>query len=426
MHNKLVLSIQSKTISSKKSKAIFRLLIVFLLGFSSGLPYCLIGSTLQAWFATDGQTIFATASLSLLGFPYIFRFLWAPLLDRFSISALGRRRTWILMTQIGLILGFFGMSFFSPRSFPVLFISIAFLLAILSATQDGAIDSQRIEYLPDNYHPLGAALSSTAYRLGILLSGGYALIMAESFGWGFTYRTMAMFMLVGIVATIISQEPNSTSTSAHGGLHKSYKETLGSIFAIHGIFIILGFIFFYKLGEVFTSGISGIVMPFLINELKFSLSTIGYINKVLGTLALIFGGVAAGFAALRYSLLSLLMVFGLLQALTNCIFVILAWSGPSIFWFSTAVISDNFATGMGSTALVALLMRVVDRNFTATQFSLLVAFATLPRILSGPLGAWMQYYLGWAGMFQASVVLALIFIPFWLKMRPYIMTKASR
>ena len=167
-------------------------------------------------------------------------------------------------------------------------------------------------------------------------------------------------------------------------------------------------------------------MPFLINELKFSLSTIGYINKVLGTLALIFGGVAAGFAALRYSLLSLLMVFGLLQALTNCIFVILAWSGPSIFWFSTAVISDNFATGMGSTALVALLMRVVDRNFTATQFSLLVAFATLPRILSGPLGAWMQYYLGWAGMFQASVVLALIFIPFWLKMRPYIMTKASR
>src|SRR3990167_7400992 len=242
MHNKLMLGMQSETISSKQPNVIFRLLIVFLLGFSSGLPYCLIGSTLQAWFAIDGQAIFATASLSLLGFPYLFRFLWAPLLDKFSISTLGRRRTWILIAQFGLIFGFFGMSFFSPRSFPLLFISIAFLLAIFSATQDGAIDSQRIEYLPENYHPLGAALSSTAYRLGILLSGGYALIMAESFGWGFTYRTMAMFMLVGIVASIISQEPNSTSASAHGNLHKSYKEALVSIFSIPGIFIILGFI----------------------------------------------------------------------------------------------------------------------------------------------------------------------------------------
>lgn len=394
-----------------------RLCIVFMLGFSSGLPFCLLGSTLQAWFAKDGQTVFVTSMLSLLGFPYIFRFLWAPLIDEWFLKKLGRRRSWLILTQVGLLLGLLAFSILSPKATPWLFIVIATVLVLLSASQDGVIDAHRIEYLKKEYHPLGAAFASTAYRFGILLSGGFALVMADAHGFAFTYQVMALMMLVGLLASVISKEPEVKFEIKEESVYKLYFQALASIFKRPKIIALLGFIFFYKLGEVFTSNISGIVMPFLIYELKFSLSTIGYVNKVLGTISLIVGGLVAGVTALRFSLASLLLVFGLLQALTNVFFVVLALKGPDFFWFATAVISDNFATGLGSTALVALLMRIVNKDFTATQFSMLVAFASLPRVLSGPMGVFMQAKIGWAGMYQVSVLLALLFIPFWFKIR---------
>lgn len=424
MHDELNAKVQNSRIlltedivpPTSKSKVISRLFVVFILGFSSGLPFCLIGSTLQAWFASNGQSIALTASLSLLSIPAMLRFLWSPLLDRFSISKLGKRRTWIICTQLFLIIGLYYLSYLSPQVYALPMMVIGFLLAILSATQDAAIEAQRIEYLSETYYSLGASLSSTGYRLGILFSGGYALVMADNYGFGVTYRYIALFLIIGILVTLFSEEPHHKPI-LQPSFVKNYKQALLSFFAIPNIFLLLGFVFFYKLGEVFTSGISGIVTPFLIDGMKFSLSLIGYVNKVLGTIALITGGIFAGFIALRYSLSSLLLVFGLLQALTNAIFVILAWVGPSIFWFATAVISDNLATGMGSTMIVALLMKVVDKDFTATQFSMLVAFSTLPRILSGPIGAFLQHHLGWTGMYVVSVLLALCFIPFWFRLR---------
>ncbi len=394
-----------------------RLGVVFLLGFSSGLPFCLLGSTLQAWYAKDGQSIVATSMLSLLGIPYIVRFLWAPLIDEWFVKKLGRRRSWLIITQIGLLLGLLLLSFLSPKQNSWVFVMIATILVFFSASQDGVIDAHRIEYLKKDYHPLGAAFASTAYRFSMLLSGGYALVMAERYGWAVTYQIMALMMLIGLLASLLSKEPDVTIKAPTESAYQLYFKALLSIFKTPQIAMFLGFIFFYKLGEVFTSNISGIVMPFLIYELKFSLSTIGYVNKVLGTIALIAGGLVAGFSALRYSLSHLLLVFGLLQAITNGLFVVLALKGPDLFWFATAVVSDNFATGLGSTALVALLMRIVNKEFTATQFSMLMAFASLPRVFSGPMGVFMQSTIGWAGLYQVSVLLALIFIPFWFKIR---------
>lgn len=174
-----------------------------------------------------------------------------------------------------------------------------------------------------------------------------------------------------------------------------------------GIIYLLIFIFCYKLGEAFTTTTSGIVMPFLIQGLGFSLDTIGYINKMLGIVSILLGGLTAGFLLMRYSLYRALFFFGLLQALTNVFFVILAMSGKNIVLLAIAVFSDNFVAGMGSTALVALFMRLVNKQFTGTQFSMLVALSTLPRIISGPVAATIQMHIGWVGLYQLSIVFAL-------------------
>ena len=388
-----------------------RLLIVFILGFSSGLPLALISSTLQAWFADTGMSILATGALSLIGLPYVYRILWGPLLDRYSLSPLGKRRSWMLVTQACLLIGFNAMAWLSPTTSPQLMAALAFVLAFFSATQDVAIDAHRTEYLPLNEHAIGAALAVFGYRLALLVAGGFALIIAEHLGWAAAYRVMGFLMLFGMVATLCSAEP-SLQTTEKISFSESFVEPIKELLSRPGIIALLFFIFFYKLGEAFTTTTSGIVMPFLIQGLGFPLDTIAYVNKMMGVASILLGGLAAGLLLLRWSLYRALFVFGLLQAVTNVLFVVLAIMGKNIPIFAVAVVCDNFAAGMGSTALVALFMRLVNRRFTATQFSMFVAISILPRILSGPLAAMLQSWLGWVGLYQVSFVLALGFIPF--------------
>lgn len=396
-----------------------RLLIVFLLGFSSGLPLALISSTLQAWFAETGMSVLSTGMLSLIGLPYIYRIFWAPLLDRYSLFPAGKRRSWILTMQVLLLAGFIGMSWFKPDQSPRLMAILAFILACFSATQDVATDAQRTEYLPVQEHALGASLAVFGYRLALLIAGGMALIFASHFGWSVTYKFMGLLMLVGVAATLWSKEPSSTRI-ANGTLITAFITPMRELFDRPGSIYLLFFILFYKLGEAFTSTTSGIVMPFLIQGVGFSLDAIGYVNKMLGISSILLGGLAAGLLLVRWSLYRALLVFGLFQALTTILFVALAIVGKNLPLFALAVVSDNFATGMGSTALVALFMRLVNYQFTATQFSLLVAISTLPRVFSGPLAALLQMWLGWAGMYQVAFLLGLGFIPFLVLIREQI------
>lgn len=388
-----------------------RLVIIVLLGFSSGLPLALITSTLQAWFADSGMSVLATGLLSLIGLPYLYRMAWGPLLDRYALCSLGRRRSWMLVTQIGLLLGFIAMSWLSPKHSPKIIAFLAFILAFFSATQDAAIDAHRTEYLPLKQHALGASLAVLAYRLALLLAGGFALIIASHFGWAVTYRLMGFMMLVGIIATLCSSEPDSPRVY-HPKFTVAFLEPFHELASRPNIIALISFIVLYKLGEAFTTTTSGIVMPFLIQGLGFSLDVIAYVNKMLGIASILCGGLVAGFLLLRWPLYRSLMVFGLLQAMTNLLFVALAMLGKHLPLFAIAVVCDNFAAGMASTALVAFFMRLVNQRFTATQFSLLVAVATLPRVLSGPIAAILQLELGWTGLYLVSFLLAFAFIPF--------------
>lgn len=388
-----------------------RLFIVFILGFSSGLPMALISSTLQAWYAYSGMSVLATGALSLVSLPYAYRIFWGPVLDRYSLFALGKRRSWILTMQFLLLAGFNLMAWFTPEQYPGFLAFLALILACFSATQDVAIDAHRAEYLPVTEHALGASLAVFGYRLALLLSGGFALIMAEQLGWAFTYRFMGIVMIVGVVAVLFSHEP-SIEIKEKNNFAFSFIAPVKELLLRPKIIYLLLFIFCYKLGEAFTTTTSGIVMPFLIQGIGFSLDTIGYVNKMLGIGSILLGGLTAGFILMRYSLYCSLFFFGLLQALTNVLFVALAMVGKNVTLLAIAVISDNFAAGMGSTALVALFMRLVNKQFTGTQFSILVALSTLPRIISGPVAATIQMSIGWVGLYQLSILFALAFIPF--------------
>lgn len=395
-----------------------RLLIIFVLGFSSGLPMALVGTTLQAWFASSGMSVVATGMLGLLGIPYVYRMLWAPIVDHYSLFQLGKRRSWILVTQVLLLIGFNVLAWCSPLSQPGLMAGIAFFLASCSATQDIAIDAHRTEYLPLSEHGIGASLAVFGYRFAMLLSGGFALVLAHYYGWEVTYQLMGLLMIPGILIVLWSPEPSLPSTSSTSMIN-TFIDPIKELLARPGILSLLFFIFFYKLGEAFTSSSSGVMMPFLIQGLNFSLQTIGIVNKVIGVISLLLGGLLSGVMLMRWSLYRALFCFGLIQALTNLFFVALAFTGKSMVLLVMAVISDNFTAGMGTTALVALIMRVVDKRFTATQFSILVSISALPRVLSGPISAVLYSWFGWIGVFELSFLMALIFIPFLTRLKHY-------
>jgi len=393
-----------------------RMIVVFILGFSSGLPLALLTSTLQAWFADSKMSLYATGMLSLVGLPYLYRFLWAPFLDRNSLFAkLGRRRSWILLMQVILCIGFNVMAWMSPQSSPLSMAILAYILASASATQDSTIDAYRIEMLNRKEFGLGASIATLGYRLAMLVSGGAALLIASYTSWSISYRVMGLLMLIGVMATIWSDEKKITTDNKLTCTKITFIAPIKNLAKRKGIVAFCLFVIFFKLGEAFTINISGIVMPFLIQGLGFPLETIAYVNKIIGVLALIAGGVLSGFILLRYSLFKTLLVFGLIQSLTNLLFVVLSIIGKNTILLAIAVTSDNFAGGLGSTAIIALLMRFVNYNFTATQFSILAALSSLPRIFSGPIGAFLQDIFGWVGLYQIAFVSSFFFIPFLFK-----------
>jgi PAT family beta-lactamase induction signal transducer AmpG len=389
-----------------------RLFIVFILGFSSGLPMALVSSTLQAWFASSGMSVMATGALSLISLPYVYRMLWAPFVDHYSLFKLGKRRSWMLFAQIALLIGFNVLAFGQPLQHPNWMAFLAVVLAFCSATQDIVIDAHRTEYLPVKEHGIGASLAVFGYRLAIIISGGLALILAQYYGWSVTYRLMGLLMIPGMLATMFSPEPSIETNNTPARLCDTYTLPIKELIARPQIFLILFFIFFYKLGEAFTSSTSGVMMSFLIQGLGFSLDTVGFVNKVVGMVSLLLGGLFSGIILLRWSIYRALLSFGFLQAITNLLFVALAIQGNNLLLFSLAVISDNLAAGLGTTALLAFIMRIVDKRYTATQFSIFVSIASLPRVLSGPVSALIQSSFGWVGLFQLSFFFALGFIPF--------------
>ena len=483
-----------------------RAAVVTLLGFASGLPLALTGQAMQAWLSMEGLDVATIGFLSLVGLPYTFKFLWAPLMDRFDLPWLGRRRGWLVLTQLALAAALFTMAGVSPSGATQAFALMAVAVAFISASQDVVIDAYRTDLLPAPERGMGASLNIAGYRLAMILSGGIALIWTDAqqgggWSWPEVYRFMAGLMvaaavlsatvlpklktapapqsvprndLIGFVAVIAavavgyfvtdrivapavrslmaplwqgSTLPASlqgrwadlvsllvgiaitlplAAFAARRARFETLLSGLANYFSARGAVAFLVLIVLYKLGDAFAGSL---MTPFLLKAMAYTPAEVGVVNKVLGLWMTIAGALAGGALMLKLGLWRSLMLFGVLQLVSNLAFWWLAVGGkgsmgamtiPAFDWvfvtitaptpvdgaLLTAVAFENISGGMGTAAFVAFLMSLTNQRFTATQFALLSAFASIGRVWVGPLAGVLAESIGWPSFFIVSTVAA--------------------
>jgi len=381
-----------------------RIAAVLLLGFSSGLPLALTAGTLQAWLAVENVDITTIGFFTLAGQPYIYKFLWAPFMDRFAPPVLGRRRGWILVAQIALLVAIAFMGTLSPRETPWLLGGTALVVAFLSASQDVVVDAYRTDVLHESERGAGAAIFVMGYRVAMLVSGGLALVLADQvFGWSGMYFLMAVMMIVGMVATWFAPEPEDAGR-APASLGAAFVDPLREFLSRNGAWLLLLLIVLYKLGDAFAGTLT---TAFLIRGVGFSATDVGAIYKVLGLGATITGALAGGAWMAGLGLYRALMIFGVLQAVTNLGFMALAIAGKSYALMVAVVAAENLCGGMGTAAFVALLMTLCNHRFSATQYALLSALAAVGRVYVGPASGYLVVAIGWAPFFLFTFVIAL-------------------
>ena len=380
-----------------------RVVTVLFLGFSSGLPLALSGSTLQAWLTVEDVDIKTIGLFSLVGLPYTLKFLWSPLMDRFVVPIFGRRRGWIALSQLALIGLILGMSVTSPQNGLWFLALLAFCLTFVSASQDVAIDAYRTEVLRERERGMGAAVSVTGYRIAMLVSGALALILSEYLGWRATYMLMALIMSIGVVAVWLGPEPEDPGTppaSMKDAVEGPFKE----FFSRTGVWSLLALIVLYKLGDAFAGSLT---TTFLIRGVNFSVGEVGAINKGMGLASTIIGALFGGVLMARLRLFKALLIFGILQAVSNLSFMVLALVGKSYPLMIFTIAFENLAGGMGTAAFVAFLMILCNHSYTATQFALLSALASLGRVFVGPLSGVLVDGMGWTVFFFTTFLFAL-------------------
>jgi PAT family beta-lactamase induction signal transducer AmpG len=360
----------------------------------------------------EGVSLATIGLITLIGVPYTWKFLWAPTMDRFVPPFLGRRRGWLVVTQVGVVAGLVGMTFVSPQHGIAWLAGLALFVAFMSASQDIAVDAYRTDIARAEQRGLAAAVSVLGYRLAMLTSGALALVLAAgsgwigSIGWQNTYLVMAALMGVGVLAALWGREPELAAPPPRT-LQEAVVEPLREFFSRPGAWVLLALIVLYKLGDAFAVSLS---TAFLIRGAGFSPDDVGYVNKGMGLAATIFGVVAGGALMVKLGLYRSLMVFGILQAVSNLTYMWLALAGKSYPVLIVAVGVDNLAGGMGTAAFVALLMALCDHRFTATQYALLSALSAVGRVYVGPLAGYATdpQYLGldWPTFFFVTFVVA--------------------
>jgi PAT family beta-lactamase induction signal transducer AmpG len=375
---------------------------VTLLGFSSGLPLALSASTLEAWCAVSGVSLQTIGVLKLVGFAYVFKFLWAPLVDRFALPAIGRRRSWMLVMQIATVATLVAIAGLSPSTSLVAIALLAMLLAAFSATQDIAVDAYRADQLLAQDRGLGAAFGVAGYRAAMIVSGGLALSLASYLGFRYTYFAMAALMGIGLIGTAMA--PEQVTPPAGRSLIDAYVQALRELLSRVHAWRWLALIVLYKLGNAFALSLSS---TFLLREAGYALSEVGWVNKVFGLGVTLVGAFAAGLVLQRWSLWRALWIFGVLQGLgvVGFLAVALGWHGEIAL--ITAVGAENLTSGLGTGAFVALLMALCDRRFSATQYAVFSALDSAGRVFIGPLAGFVAADFGWTTYFAASLLFAL-------------------
>ncbi len=378
-----------------------QLLAILLLGFASGLPLALVGTTLQAWFTESGISVMTIGTLSLIGLPYTLKFLWAPLMDYYRFPRIGTRKGWILITQAGLIVSILLLAHLQPSHQAYWMGIVSLVIAFLSASQDISVTAYQTDVLHPEERGLGVAYYMFAYRIAMLVSGGLALICADYMGWKVTYEIMALLMLLSMAVTI--RLPRAVeAVTGQTGFVSTMMAALEDLRARENIFIILAFILFYKFGDALALQL---MTNFLLKGLGFTLTEVGLAYKLVSIVAMILGAFVGGLILTRWRLFSALLVFGVAQSLSNLMFALLAMMGKVFALMAASVFVENFCSGLSTAALLAFMMSLCNNRYTASQFALLSAFASLGRVFLGPVAGMIVAHAGWTQFFVWSFVL---------------------
>lgn len=393
-----------------------RMLVILGMGFASGLPLLLTLSTLSYWLSKVGVDKTAIGLFSLVGIPYAFKFAWSPLVDHLRIPvlgrALGRRRSWILLTQIALVIAIVAMGWTDPQTAPLATAAAALAVAFLSATQDIAIDAYRIEILDDDEQGGGAAATQLGYRIGLLAAGAGALALSDLVDWRFVFAALGLLMALSMLVTLAAPEPPhplaalpaaTTMPPLLQRLKEMVLDPLIDFTKRPAWIVILAFVLLYKFGDA----IGGVMANPFYNELGFTGLEIAAISKVFGVIATLAGVAMGGVVVARYGVMGGLLLGGILQAATNLLFSLQAVVGHDNAMLAVSIGADNFTNGIGSAAFVAYLSLLCNRAFTATQYALLTSFMAVGRTVLASGGGWLADHTDWASFFALSALLAI-------------------
>jgi PAT family beta-lactamase induction signal transducer AmpG len=392
-----------------------RVLIILPLGIASGLPLLLTFSTLSAWLATAGISRSAIGAFALVGTPYALKFLWSPLIDRLPPPIpLGRRRGWGITIQLGLIAAILALGRCDPKHDLRIIGELAVLVAFLSASQDIVIDAYRVELLGEEQQGPGAGMIQTGYRIGMLIAGAGALMIAARASWFAAYASIAVLIGVAMLVLVFAPEPQErieVVKPRSAGRLEAFREWLAA--AVIGPFadfmrrplwvVILIFILGYKLGEA----MAGVMAMPLYVSLGFSLEEIAAISKLVGFFATVIGALVGGLMTAKFGVLRALVACGILQSLGNLFYVLQAIGGHRLDYLALCVAAENLTGAMAGAALVAYLSDLCSPDFTATQYALLSSLAAVGRTMVASSGGVLADHLGWVRFFLLTTVVTI-------------------
>ena len=387
------------------------MLICVMLGFTSGLPLFILYNLLSAWLKAEQVDLKSIGLFALVGFPYTWKFLWSPLMDRFHFPLLGRRRGWMFFTQLALLAAVGSMGFFSPLTELSAVVTLAGFIAFLSASQDIVIDAYRRELLSDAEQGSGTALFVNAYKMSTLVPGSLSLILSDFLSWQVVFGITALFMLPGLFTTLLISEP-----AIYGEPPRTLREAVIEPFrefmqrsGFSQAMLILAFIFLYKLGD---SMATALATPFYM-ELGYTRTQIGLVAKNAGLWASLAGGIIGAVWLEKTGVNRGLWIFGVLQAVAILGFALLAQTGvaaagtePSSLLLGLVIGLEAFAVGLGTAAFTAYIATTTDQRYTATQFALFTSLAAVPRTFFNALTGFIVAHTGWFVFFLICFALA--------------------
>ena len=391
-----------------------RMLVALIMGYVAGLPLELTGFVLKTWMREEGVDLTIIGMFALVGLPYTLKFISAPVLDRFTIPLFGRRRGWLLIFQIGLMISVFSLGTTNPGQNPTLVAFVALLVAFFSASQDTVIDAYRREDLSDEELGIGSSLYVSGYRVGMLLATGGGLILADHMPFSMVYPIMAVCLLPGIITTLMTPEP-ATPFGTPRSMRDAVLEPFVEYFQRHNALWILAFILLYKIGDTMAGSMTA---PFYV-DLNYTKTEIGTVVKLFGFWAIMGGSFLGGIIMLKIGINRSLWIFGVLQAVSTAGFAVLSLIGHQVAALAAVIAFENLSAGMGTAAYAGFMASITNKKFTATQYALLTSLMGVPRVVASAGTGYLAEYLGWSGFFVFCTLIAIPGMLLLLKFAPW-------